>query len=69
MPTVADYYAEQALQKGLQQGRQEALLEGLNRFACFLLNKGALSLSEIAKETGLSLEQVEEIRHNMAQKS
>jgi predicted transposase/invertase (TIGR01784 family) len=52
---------EKGLEKGIKQGKEE----GVKHVALELLKAGVLPLAEISKYTGLSLEQLEELRQNV----
>lgn len=56
--------SEEALNRGLAQGR----LEGLNETALRLLSMG-LSVEDVSKGTSLPLETVEEIKKQMIEKN
>jgi predicted transposase/invertase (TIGR01784 family) len=56
---------KQGKEEGLKQGKEEGLKEGVKHVALELLKAGMLPLAEISKCTGLSLEQLEELKKSL----
>ena len=61
MCKAVEEYANKARQEGLREGRQEGRQEGILDTIVSLVHDGLLSVTEAAKRTSLSVEEIQKL--------
>ena len=59
--TILQQGIQQGIQQGMQQGMQQGISEAREKTAIKLLKRGKLTVEEIAEDTGLSVEEIEQL--------
>ena len=65
MCEVLDQIEKRGIEKGIEQGIKQGIEQGIEQTAINMLNAGKLSIEEISSYSGLSIEQVLELKNRL----